>query len=142
MEGATSGDAQTPPTGEANVESWLAQKMYNAWKCEPAPHAPRPPSPHGSDRICSNDLLSKHEGGGEYPVGAAAVKELYDGSSIVGYAVYRKVGAGHGGESWYWYEKIRGGLNADGTGGSGEPKDVCVSCHAGAPNDFVFTQVR
>jgi hypothetical protein len=65
VEGATTGDAQTPPTGEAAVESWLAGKMYNAWKCEPTPHAPRPPSPHGNDRICSNDLLSKHEGGGD-----------------------------------------------------------------------------
>jgi len=62
-------------------------------------------------------------------------------NQITGYAVYRKVAQGAG-ESWYWYEKIGSRLSADGTGGSGKPKDVCVGCHAGAPNEFVFTQVR
>ncbi len=144
--GATTGDAQTPPTGASALEAWLAQGAYKAWHCEPAPHAARSPSPHGMDRVCSNDLLSAH-GNGEFPIGASAVKELYDGAAVNGYAVYRKVGAG-GGDAWYWYEKIGDRLNADGTGGSGEPKTVCASCHASAGqdgrpgHDFVFTQVR
>jgi hypothetical protein len=138
--GASNADAQTPPTGESALAGWLGQKMYNTWKCEQAPHDARAPSPHGTNRICSNDLLSKSVGG-EFPVGAAAVKELYDGGNIVGYAVYRKVAKG-GGDSWYWFEKVSGDLKADGVGSSGPPKDVCVGCHSHAPNDFVFTQVR
>ncbi len=144
--GATTGDAQTPPTGADALEAWLAQGSYRAWHCEPAPHAARSPSPHGTDRVCSNDLLAAH-GDGEFPIGAAAVKELDDGDAVTGHAVYRKVSAG-GGEAWYWFEKVGDRINADGAGSSGEPKDVCVGCHAGAGHDgrsghdFVFTQVK
>ncbi len=143
------GDAQTPPTGEASaISAWLTKGDYKAWKCEPASHDARSPSPHGKNRICSNTVLSTH-GAGEYPVGAAGVKELYNaaGTSIVGYAMYRKVAAGQG-EAWYWFEQIDGDLVANGLGTSGTPKTVCVGCHAGAGSDanhsghdLVYTQV-
>jgi len=147
----TDADAQTPPTGdETAMSAWLAEGDYNAWACESAPHAARSPSPHGINRICSNDALSTH-GKGEYPVGAAGVKELYDaaGKKIVGHAVYLKVTKGKG-EAWYWFEKTdANGLIANGLGDSGTPKTVCVGCHAGtgsdadhAGHDFVYTQVK
>jgi hypothetical protein len=71
---ARAGDpAQTPPTtGRVDLEAWIAAGHYRAWHCETAPHASRAPSPHGTDRICSNDLLSASTAG-TYPVGAAAV---------------------------------------------------------------------
>jgi len=144
------GTAQTPPIGtQAQVEAWLAEGSYKSWKCEPAPHAARSPSPHGINRICSNDTLSAH-GSGEFPTGSAGVKELYDsaGTKIIGYATYLKTGPG-GGESWHWYETINGSLVANGPGTSGTPKDVCVACHAAAGSDadhsghdFVYTQVK
>lgn len=144
-------DAQTPPIGaESAISAWLAKGDYKAWKCEPAPHDARPPGAHGKNRICSNALLSAH-GAGEYPVGAAGVKELYDaaGVNIVGYAMYRKVAMG-GGEAWYWFEKIQSGsLVANGLGTSGTPKTVCAGCHEDAGSDpslsghdFVYTQVK
>jgi hypothetical protein len=144
--GIAPADAQTPPTGSSAVDAWLAQGAYRAWRCEPSPHPARSPSPHGTNRICSNDVLSSH-GDGEFPVGAAAVKEIYDGTAVHGYALYRKVGIG-GGEAWYWYEKVDESVGADGVGSSGAPKSVCVGCHAGAGvgghsgHDFVFTQVK
>lgn len=129
---------QTPPMGGARIEPWLAQGLYKQWHCEGAPHPPRPPSPHGTDRICSNDLASAAAGGGEYPVGAASVKELYDGGGrVFGYSVSRRISVGAGGQHWYWYERIgQGGVN-EGTG-----IGVCTGCHSGAAKDFVFTQVR
>ena len=153
------GDAQTPAQGYAAVTAWIEGGDYLDWTCEPAPHDPRSPSPHGPNRICSNDLLSAH-GAGEYPVGSASVKELYDASStnIVGYAVALHTTAGTEGGDWYWYEVVPldsaaphgpNGVVADGTGESGTPMTICVSCHAGAGSDsghsghdMVYTQVQ
>lgn len=160
--GDTGGDeAQVPPTtgGKATMRAWLDAGHYKSWACQPAAHGPLPISPHGMNRICSNDVLSAH-GAGEYPVDSAGVKELYDdaGANIVGYAVYRHVKAGMGGDSWYWYEDVPDtsmaphdaeGIVADGLGDSGPAKDICVGCHmatgldADHPgHDFVYVQVK
>ncbi len=146
---APASDPQTPPTtGKADVEAWLGKGFYKSWHCEGAPHAARSPSPHGSNRICSNNLTSV-AGAGEYPIGAASVKELLDQSNaITGYAVYLKTAKG-GGESFYWYERTGADVVGDGLGTSGPPKTVCVGCHTGAGSDanhsghdFVYTQVK
>jgi len=144
------GDKDLPATGSAaDTKAWLALGQYKTgtWKCEEAPHAARSPSPHGTNRICSNATLSGH-GAGEFPVGSAGVKELYTGAEITGYAVYRKLKAG-GGEAWAWYEETGGTVVANGIGDSGVAKSVCVGCHTGAGSDAahsghdqVYTQVK
>jgi hypothetical protein len=137
------GLGETPPEGKDVIEEWLAAGSYKAWKCEPAPHPQRPPSAHGPmDRICSNAALSSSTGMGAYPVGAASVKELYRNDQLNGYAVTLRVTAGDGADKWYWYERIGMTVFADGRGDQPGPKGVCVGCHAGAPRDFVFTQVK
>ncbi len=144
---STPGDMQTPATGTAaNIDAWIAKGDYKAWHCEAAPHTARSPSPHGDNRICSNDLLSAH-GTGEYPVGAASVKELYDtaNTKIMGYTMARKMSAG-GGDTWYWYE-VNGGVVANGLGKAGTSAgSICVGCHSKAEmhggHDFVYTQVK
>lgn len=144
--GAKPANAQLPPTGAEAVGAWLAKGEYKSWNCEATPHEARSPSPHGTNRICSNELLSAH-GAGEFPVDAAAVKEIYESGNVTGYAVYRKVTSG-GGDAWYWYESLDGRIVADGVGTTGKPKDVCASCHSTAGtdghtgHDYVFTQVR
>lgn len=154
------GEDQVPPvTGKADMRAWIAEGHYKNWNCESAPHDPIAISPHGKQRICTNDILSGH-GDGEYPVDTAAVKELYDaaGANVVGYAVYRHVKAGAGGETWYWFEEVPAdspaphdadGIVADGLGSSGPAKDICVGCHAAAGidaahpgHDYVYTQVN
>src|ERR1700746_1873789 len=76
--GTQAGSAQAPPTTDPDaVAAWLAAGDYLSWHCEAEPHAARPPGAHNHNRICSNDALATH-GEGEYPVDAAAVKELYD----------------------------------------------------------------
>jgi len=148
--GAYPVDSQRPPTtGKSDIEAWLAQGHYKSWHCEPAPHPSRRGSPHGTNRICSNDLLSAHDGPGPgWPVDAAGVKEFFDASGApIGYAMYRHVTAGSGGGDWYWYERIEG-VVADGLGTEGKALDSCVGCHQSAGqngqtgHDLVFTQVK
>ena len=156
----TVGDSQTPPEGNDALTAWLAAGSYLDWHCEAAAHDARSPSPHGQNRICSNDLLSTYTAEAEYPVGSAAVKELWDDTdtSIVGYAVYRHMTAGGDGVDWYWYEIVpsdstaphdANGIVADGLGDTGPANTICVACHSAAGSDsshsghdYVYTQVE
>jgi len=138
-------DAQTPPTtGRVAVEAWLADATYNDWACEAAIHASRDPSPHGFNRICSNDVLAANVSGtADWPKGSAGVKELYASASAttpIGFAVYLKTDADSaGGDNWYWYERINSDTIADGMGDSGPAKTICVGCHIGAGIDLAHT---
>ena len=158
---------QTPPQDAAGVETWLAAGGYKNWKCESAVHASRDPSPHGFNRICSNGIVEANATStANWPKGAAAVKELYASATAttpVGYAVYVKVDDDSGaGANWYWYERVpldsmaphdANGVVANGFGGTGPAKEICVGCHAGAGSnlahtpspggrDFVYTPVH
>jgi hypothetical protein len=128
--------SQTPPQGARLLDAWLAAGHYRSWKCEPMAVSPRPGSPHGRNRVCSNDLASGH-GSGPYPPGAASVKEIFFGSRIGVYAVSVKISAGTTGNAWYWYEQN----DAEGIGTPG-----CAGCHSRAEraqgNDFVYIQVK
>jgi hypothetical protein len=144
---------QTPPQGADAIEAWLAEGSYNAWHCEDEVHESRDPSPHGFNRICSNDLIAANaQGKDSWPKGAAAVKELYataDAMEPVGFAVYLKTATDSDkGSNWYWYERVpldsaaphdADGVVADGPGDSGPEKAICVSCHAAAGSDKPHT---
>jgi hypothetical protein len=150
------GDAQTPPTGGADkLEAWLEKGDYKSWACETVEHPQMKVSPHGVNRVCSNDLAASFEGSvsDERPLGTASVKELYDDASeLVGYAVGVKLSAASdGGGNWYWYERTQENVVVDGLGDAGLAKSACVGCHAGAgsdanhavtgSSDFVYLQV-
>jgi cytochrome c553 len=156
---ASTGTAQMPPMGGPLVEAWLAGGAYKMWYAEPAIHASRSPSPHGFDRVYSNDLIySNASGTGPWPAGAAAVKELYNSASDttpVGYAVYLKTETDSaGGDNWYWYERVpltsaaphdENGVVADGLGSAATPDSgaagpgLCVGCHSAAGSDAAHT---
>jgi hypothetical protein len=151
---STSSNSQTPPiSGRADIEKWLGDGAYKTWTCEPAVHAARSPSPHGFNRICSNDLIAQAATGtSSWPKGSAAVKEIYasmTATTPVGYAVYLKTAADSAaGAAWYWYERVpldseaphdANGVVADGKGGDGTPKSICVGCHAAAGTDAPHT---
>jgi len=139
------------------VTAWLREGSYKQWKCEPTPVGQRGPSPHGTNRICSNGLASK-AGAGEYPVGAASVKELYEPDGSLGYAISHHVKAGTTGDTWYWYEVVplqsaaphdARGVVADGMGDKGPAKAICAGCHQNAGSDterlghdFVYIQIK
>ena len=140
------GPTQTPPQGTAAMDAWISAGHYKTWRCEATASSARPNGAHGANRICSNDLASQH-GAGEYPVGAASVKELHSsvtGTTPTGHAVALKVASGKTGAAWYWYEKIGARVVADGAN-----VGICAGCHslAGADathqgHDFVYLQVK
>jgi hypothetical protein len=158
---ASAGGPETPPaTNGADVEAWLKTGAYLKWACEPAVHASRGPSPHGFDRVCSNDVVSPVAAQGDagaWPQGAAEVKELYTSLTATvpgGYAVSVKTQAeSAGGAGWYWYERLtEGSIEADGPGSSGPSQSICVACHTAAGSsaanttspgsrDFIYTPV-
>jgi len=130
-------DPEVPPDDGDAVMTWLASGYYSSWRCEPAGHASRSPSPHGRNRVCNNDAIRDAPASGPYPMGAASVKELLDDQdAIIGYAVDRKLADGTTGANWYWFEIVNGSTTGDGDGVT-----VCVGCHSQAPRDFVFTAV-
>ena len=147
--GSAGGDSQTPPMGKDALSAWLLTGEYKNWHCETSSHEARSPSPHGFNRICSNDIISASiNGTGDWPKGAAAVKELFESANSTepfGYAVYLKTQeTSDGGANWYWYEDSPtfnppGGVVADGLGDSGNAKTVCVACHAAAGSDPAHT---
>lgn len=129
--------------GQAALEVWLAEGHYKAWACEASIFPRRLNGAHGNHRICSNRVLMDSTSG-PYPVGAASVKELYEGqmNRPNGFAVGLKIIEGPGNHTWYWYERT-GRLAtltpvADGVGVA-----ACGSgCHAGAPRDNVFIRAE
>lgn len=130
-------DPQVPARGAEDVLTWIEAGYYNGWACETASHPPRPGSGHGANRICSNDALIAAADLEVFPIGAAAVKEVFESDgSIHAFAVYRKMTETTGGDSWYWYEGTRDGNFANGQG-----DDTCTGCHSRAPKDFVYTIV-
>ncbi len=153
---ASAGDTQTPPsTNGADVETWLKAASYKDWSCETATHPQMKVSPHGHNRICSNDLIASFTGasGDERPKGSAAVKELYDDADkLVGYAVEVKVAeTSDEGKNWYWYERVplssaaphdSKGVVADGIGSAGPALSICVSCHSAAGSDDPHTVTK
>lgn len=146
-------DTQTPPQEAVALEAWLAKGDYKTWSCEPAVHAARMPSPHGFNKICSNDTLAADAAGtGNWKKGAASVKELYANetdTTPVGVAVYLKIADDSAaGGNWYYYERVpldspaphdAKGVVADGFGSAGPAKTICVGCHAGAGMDAAHT---
>lgn len=148
---------QLPPiTSTEDINNWLTAGYYKTWRCEPAirPALGTPGiSPHGMSRTCSNDLLSNLPDTGEYPVGAASVKELADNNgNLKGYSISRHLLVGSRPATWFWFERnIQGVVVAAGTG-ERAPQDVCSNCHVKASDvastgiegghDYVFRQVR
>jgi hypothetical protein len=150
---ADAGTDQTPPRGAKAIEAWLRTGSYKDWQCEDKTHPSRSPSPHGFNRICSNDVIAeKASADGDWPEGAAAVKELFaaeEDAEPIGYAVYLKVKPDSAnGANWYWYERVpldsaaphdAQGVVADGLGDTGPAQSICVGCHNAAGSDSAHT---
>lgn len=140
---------EIPPRGHAALSSWLNMGRYRTWSCQRAPHRAPIPSEHAYTRICLNAQWINALPSQPFPVGSAAVKELYDAQlrSITGFAVLLKIGPGNTPADWYWYQRVpAGSMNpalpvpitpdgvvADGLADrAGNERTICASCHSTA----------
>jgi hypothetical protein len=138
------GTPELPPQGQRALEAWLAAGHYQAWACEQGISNKRFNGAHARHRVCSNRLLLESLDG-PYPVGAASVKEMFQGTNDRpnGFAVGIKVAPGLGEATWYWYERTGTSPTsspvADGVGAK-----LCgPDCHTkDAPRDQVFIRAR
>lgn len=138
---ASAQTGETAPDVPATADKlfpYLQAGTYQAFPAESAPHASA--GPHGQVRTFINPILegSLAAGDASHPVGAAAVKEMYSGDALVGWAVYVKTqGETDGGNGYYWYEVSSttdpGQVVAEGNGAP-----ACISCHA-AGQDFTLS---
>lgn len=118
--------------GEGAILPWLENGSYEGWTAESEIHPSA--GPHGQGvRTFINDMLfdSLDAGMAQHPPGAAAIKEIYTGGELDGWAVSIKLDTGTGAEAWYWFERFGGQIYADSAG-----DETCVGCHY-AGIDFV-----
>lgn len=117
-------------TSQAELQALAESGGYLGWKAEASAHASA--GPHGQVRTFVNDALyaSMKAGNGTHPTGSVAVKELYSGGAVNGWAVDVKRGDGQ----WVFYEGFKPALNQYYFTGGG---NLCASCHQGGV-DFVL----
>lgn len=119
-----------PPVEPAALQAWLADDGYAGY----LPESTRHPSsgPHGAVRTFVNARLagSLATCASPHPVGSAAVKELYDGDALSGWAVMVKTEAAQGAGHWYWYEVFDTAPDAEAPY-AGQGLDTCTGCHDG-----------
>lgn len=136
---APASTAETPPpVGSEALAAWLERGEYGRFTRESAVHASA--GPHRFVRVFLNESLvaSLHAGDAVHPIGAAAVKELYDqpGAGLTGWAVAVKTADNQVKEDWLWYERAKGSA-APSTNRNGQP--ICASCHE-AGRDHILTE--
>jgi hypothetical protein len=97
-------------------------------------------SPHGQNIICVNSVLDGARGGaGAWPVGAAAVKVVYDnmGAETARFLDVRRTSAA-GAAGWYFMRLPTGGSPMPaGMGDMAPASTACAACHGGSGRDFV-----
>jgi len=125
-----SSDGGSVPTTRAELVAFAEAGDYLGWKAEPMAHPSA--GPHGTVRTFVNDPLyaSMKAGNTTHPNGSIAVKELYSGSTVNGWAIDVKADDGR----WVFFEGFKPKLDQYYFVGGG---NLCANCHAGG-TDFVL----
>jgi hypothetical protein len=131
--------AETPPAEASALRSWLDAGRYRDWSHESRQHRSTGLHPEAVVTYVNAPLHdSLAAAAREHPAGAAAVKELYRGGRLSGFAVAIKTEARSAvGRGWYWYEVTS--LDAEAkpvAAANGVP--LCLGCHL-TGRDFVLT---
>lgn len=139
--GGTGGgaSAELPPTEKNALFQWLKDGSYEGWTAESGVHASAGPHGGGVRTFVNAALLaSLSAGNSAHPQGAAAVKELYSGGSLTGWAAEIKTDADSaGGQGWYWYE-IYSTTDPSSPVAAGNGKSLCFNCHSDG-TDYVLS---
>jgi Cytochrome P460 len=133
-------EATTVPVKPAELQAWLIAAHYRKWAHESKPHESTGPHEETVKTFISPSLrASLQQRDATHPEGAAAVKELYDGSGQhKGWAVSVKVAADSAsGKGWYWYEVFSTAPDAK-PAYEGVGKELCRDCHTEKSVDQVL----
>lgn len=132
------------PTEQQALFNYLRSFAYRDWEAkETASHPGRGPHTQiGSPvRVYMNDTLaaSMTQGRAEHPVGATAVKEMYErDGKLIGWAVETKTQSDSNlGKGWFWYE-VTSTTDGSEPVAIGNGVQGCVGCHAPG-NDYVLS---
>jgi len=128
---------QLPPTDLTQLDEWLAARSWEDWDCEIDSHPATGISPHGTNRICQNVIVTRNlDGTGDFPVGATLVKESFDGGgNSFALFVETRLDAGSGPSSWYFLRRETA------SGAIVDNEAFCADCHARSRRDFVWSTV-
>jgi hypothetical protein len=131
--------AEDVPSESAALFAYLDCAGYEGLASESSVHPST--SAHSSmARVFINDTLEQSlaSGAAEHPVGAASVKEIYqgNGTTLRGWAAMVKVEAGSGGDTWFWYENYDTASN-DSPVAASRGAGICVPCHGPGRDHFL-----
>jgi hypothetical protein len=134
------GNSGAVPAAGAELFPWLQAGNYMSFKAESGKHAST--GPHGGNvRSFLNPTLfdALTSGSTNFPVGSAAVKELWgNGSKLLGWAVFVKTQADSaGGNGFYWYE-IYNTTDPSSPVADGNGVGLCSGCHSNG-NDYYMS---
>ncbi len=134
-----------PDVGEVFAEDspedthdFLYRGLYNGW---PQDQTVRMTEPHGVVKRFQNPVLNAALGNGAvlYPLGSAAVLEVYNANDdeLMGWAAMVKVAENGDREDWYYYETFD--TDPDGNfSQEGVAAPLCADCHQNAPFDYIY----
>lgn len=137
---STQTDAVPIPQEASQIFSWLVAKKYkDSYTGESKVHTG---SIHAPVRAWFSPALFKSltDGNAKHPLGAAAVKELYnnDQTTLKGWAVNIKVEDNGQNTDWYSYE-VFSTTNGSSPAADGKGVSLCVSCHKSG-KDFILSK--
>lgn len=122
-------DGKVITTTKDGITAFITAGDYLAWAKEPAIRdAVRAHGGRARSYFNSKYLQARRTSTYPMPLGAMAIKELYDGAMVFGYTVGVKTRAGEGAQTWTWYETS--GLPNVQYFGVGNP--TCEGCHGSA----------
>ena len=126
-------DGSLVATSEPGLRAFARDGLYASWVHEPARHPSA--GPHSIVQVFFNDkyLGARRAGSYPMPVGAMAVKEIFDDAGKrAGVAVAVKTAAGDGAQTWTWWEALG---DPPGAGVYGVAASLCEGCHKGSGRD-------
>ena len=124
------------------TELWAEIEGYGAWSGPAdATGEPTQSASHSGAYVVTylNEALAAWDGVEDAPAGAIAVKEAYAeaaGETLNGLTVMKKVdGYDEANGDWFWASYSDAGEVRD-----AGAVEMCASCHAAAPADFVYAE--
>ena len=131
-DGSTADFSTGPASGRFVIDG-----LYESWRKEPMIHESSTGA-HPDVLVYYNDKYADAWLAQDFPMplGAAAVKELYQGTDPDGWALSVKTADGSGKDTWTWYEVTSATTDPNVYDFFGVAHPTCEGCHSGSSKDY------